>query len=99
MVDVLARLVVQLLLRDEETHPEQQTAPAVAHELCDPGPQLSAVSEGFLARGARVAGQRMAEGGAELLPGAAPFLPTLLGMTPGATASSPFPGAGVHSVP
>lgn len=41
----------------------------------------------------------MAEGGAELLPGAAPFLPALLGTTPGATASSPHPGAGVHFVP
>lgn len=40
----------------------------------------------------------MAEGGAERLPGAAPFLPTLLGMTPGTMASSPHLGAGGHFV-
>lgn len=40
----------------------------------------------------------MAEDGAELLPGAAPFLPTLLGMTPGTMASSPHLRAGGHFV-
>lgn len=30
MVDILAQLVVQRLLRDEETHPEKQTPSVVA---------------------------------------------------------------------
>lgn len=40
----------------------------------------------------------MAEGGTELLEGATTFLLTLLGMTPGTSASSPYPGEGIRTV-
>lgn len=100
MAKILAKVMVQLLLiRDEGTTSRSRPHPRLLSELCDHRPQQFAVSDVFLAREARLAGQMMAEGGADLLPGAAPFFPTLLGTTPGTTASSPYPGAGVHFVP
>lgn len=99
MASILAKRMVQLLLvRDEETTQRRRPHPWLLSELCDHGPQPSAVSGVLLAGEARLAGQMMASG-VELLPGAAPFLPALLGTTPGTTASSPYPGTGVHFVP
>lgn len=74
-------MVQPLLIRVEETHLERQTPPRVAQCALDHGPQQPAVLEVFLTREARLAGQIMAEGGTELLPGATAFLLTLFGMT------------------